>query len=351
MQEDFHFYAIYALSRSAGFSSNHSYIIAYSSQYTDDAKYKDTLKFQNGGEFSPTLTAHQYLTLDLKEVKEALDEKTCHEIWIPFHFLPGNKGRNDHSRMVTQPDSEVAQKLIDHFLSSEVNSFFLHRLGILLHVYADSWSHQNFLGLVHNKNDVRDLKIIEGEDLLPHILELVAPKIGHVQAGKLPDEPFRIWQYKNYRNKIVGPIHNQRRARAAALKCFDLLAKILNKFSEFKQNPELNRKKVDAQLTELFSNKNDINGRIEKWKKAISDGKFGFHPESLDLELYYNDLIWLGKAVKVIKDEKTVELYEKKPNFETSDWKYFNDAAKFHKEILLNEIFPKFEKINNIMKN
>jgi len=49
MQKDFHFYTIYALARAAGFSPDHSFVIAYSSQHTDDAKYDHALKFENGG--------------------------------------------------------------------------------------------------------------------------------------------------------------------------------------------------------------------------------------------------------------------------------------------------------------
>jgi len=68
--------------------------------------------------------------------------------------------------------------------------------------YAATWSHQNFVGLTHeNMNDINALKI-EGEtaesfkallkDLKRKILEYAAPKLGHAQAGTIPDEPYAV---------------------------------------------------------------------------------------------------------------------------------------------------------------
>jgi hypothetical protein len=49
------------------------------------------------------------------------------------HFLPGNLGVDFYDRMVTRSGSTVAQRLIDHILSSRPRPYILHRLGILLH--------------------------------------------------------------------------------------------------------------------------------------------------------------------------------------------------------------------------
>jgi hypothetical protein len=153
MQKDFHFYTIYALARSAGFDADNASIIAYSSQHTDDAKYEHTLEFENGGRFQQVLTAHRFLDLDV------LGKTTCYRIWIPFHFLPGNLGVDFYERMLTRANSIVAQRIVEDFLSSNLKPYSLHRLGIILHVYADTWSHQNFVGLMHeNMNDIKALK-------------------------------------------------------------------------------------------------------------------------------------------------------------------------------------------------
>ena len=195
MQIDFHFYSIYALARAAGFMPDNAFTIAYSSQHTDDAKYEHALNFENGGRFQQVLTAHKFL--DAK----ALNKKTCYRIWVPFHFLPGNLGVEFYGRMVARSGSTIAQSLIDALLNSNPRPYILHRLGIFLHCFADSWSHQNFLGLIReNFNDVKRLNVKELTKptfksllakLKENILEYAAPKLGHAQAGSRPRHPTR----------------------------------------------------------------------------------------------------------------------------------------------------------------
>jgi hypothetical protein len=101
MQEDFHFYAIYAFARAAGFLPDHAHIIAYASQHTDDAKYEHALEFENGGRFQQVLTGHRFLHY------RAMSKETCYRIWVPFHFLPGNVGVDFYERMLSRPGSTV----------------------------------------------------------------------------------------------------------------------------------------------------------------------------------------------------------------------------------------------------
>ena len=74
-----------------------------------------------------------------------------------------------------------------------------------MHSYADTWAHQNFLGLA--RDDVNDVKRLSVKDLerasfksflrklKEDVLEYAAPKLGHAQAGTIPDEPYREWKY------------------------------------------------------------------------------------------------------------------------------------------------------------
>ena len=47
MRRDFHFYAIYALARAAGFPPEQAYIVAYASQYTDDAVSENAISHKS----------------------------------------------------------------------------------------------------------------------------------------------------------------------------------------------------------------------------------------------------------------------------------------------------------------
>lgn len=57
MQNDFHFYAIAVLARSAGFDAKDSITLAYCSQYVDDATESKPNQMRNSF-FDPARTAH-----------------------------------------------------------------------------------------------------------------------------------------------------------------------------------------------------------------------------------------------------------------------------------------------------
>jgi hypothetical protein len=345
MQEDFHFYTIYALARSAGFNTENSHIIAYSSQHTDDAKYEHALEFVNGGRFQQVLSAHRFLDL------AALGKATCYRIWIPFHFLPGNLGVDFSERMLTRANSVVAQRIIEDFLGSDLKAYSLHRLGIILHVYADTWSHQNFLGLVHeNLNDIKALKIKREtgssfrmilNDLKAKVLEYAAPKLGHAQAGTIPDEPFREWGHKDYRGKAYD-ISNPERALDAAQNCYMMVLRFLRRFPHFALNPPMPWQEMVDVFSNLFAENGELGDRIQAWQKAIADGRFGFVPEHKDKTLAYDDRQWFRQAVTVIEVSDEPDQYERFEGFEHSNWKYFHDAAAFHRFTTLHEVLPEY---------
>ncbi len=331
MEKDFHFYAIYTLARSAGFKSDNAHTIAYASQHTDDAKYEHALEFENGGRFQQALTAHKYLDVD------AISKEVCYQIWVPFHFLPGDVGVEFYERMVARQGSTVAQRLLDDILASQWKPYILHRLGIFLHTYADTWSHQNFLGLQRDElNDVKNLKVVGVgsntldsmfEKLKLEALEYLAPTLGHTQAGNIPDEPYREWKYKNYYGKSFH-IFNGERALDAARSCYQSVAEALPWHE------------IAGKIEELFKTKDGLQERCEAWKEAIAGGGMKFTPEGRDSNLIYEDREWFKQAVTVQKDNEGKELYTRNPGFETSHWKYFHDAAAFHRFTVLHEVLP-----------
>jgi hypothetical protein len=276
-----------------------------------------------------------------------MSKATCYRIWTPFHFLPGNLGVDFYERMLCRPGSTIAQRLADGLMNSDLKPYLLHRLGIFLHVYADTWSHQNFLGLVHEKlNDVKYLKIKEEtrasfkaflQDLKREILEYAAPKLGHAQAGTIPDEPYREWKYKNHQGRIFD-ISNTERALDAAQSCYHVLVNFLEEFPEFSNGPSTPWYEIAEKISALFQTRGSLDDRTGIWRGAISDGSFGFEPEGRDISLDYDDREWFREAVEVNKKDE--EVYERKPGFEMSDWKYFHDAATFHRFTVLNEVLP-----------
>jgi hypothetical protein len=343
MQIDFHFYTIYALARATGFIPDNAFIMAYSSQHTDDAKYKHPIEFQNGGRFQQVLTAHKFLDLG------ALSKETCYTIWVPFHFLPGNLGVDFYERMVTRPGSTVAQRLTDELLGANPVPYLLHRLGIFLHCYADTWSHQNFLGL--ERDDINDVKRLVVKDLEKNdfkaflaklkrdILEYAAPKLGHAQAGTIPDEPYREWKYENYLKKKFD-ISNVERSLDAAQNCYRVMLKFLGQFPGFAVDRQIPWHEIAGRIRKLFETDADLDQRVAAWKDAISAGEFSVKAQGRDTNLNYDDREWFRKAVKVDNPHEENELYERNPGFETSHWKYFHDAATVHRFCVLHDVLP-----------
>lgn len=350
MQMDFHFCTIYALARSAGFGPEDAYTVAYASQHTDDAKYHHALEFENGGRFQQVMTSHRFLDAD------AISKETCYTIYVPFHFLPGNLGVDFYERMFTRPNSIVAQRILNDFFQMPLKPYSLHFLGILLHVYADTWSHQNFMGVIRQwMNDVKNLKIA-GEkvgfikkcldDLRTRVCEYCAPLLGHAQAGTFPDEPYREWEYYDYRDRYVK-VYNHDRAMDAAQNCYMVLVKFLKQYPQFSAKNPVPWQDFSGKVSALFGEKGTCEERFNRWRGAISTGEFQFTPGGRDLTIDYADRDWFGNAVTVLEilnaaDPEKPGRYERKAGFETSQWKYFHDAAAYHVFHTLHEVLPEY---------
>ena len=88
-----------------------------------------------------------------------------HLVWVPFHFLPGNGGLPAGQdpegpfvrKLVCRPNSHVALDVIRSVIRHREMRHALHRLGITMHVYADTWAHQGFAGIPHEINHASDI--------------------------------------------------------------------------------------------------------------------------------------------------------------------------------------------------
>ena len=131
----------------------------------DDAVKTGTINFQNKAMYDRICSAHK--TLDYRNMEELAN----HRVWLPFHFLPGNDGKlpdqnpDQHfvKRVVCTKDSPVAQDMVAACIRDRHKPYGLHRLGITLHTYADTWAHQGFAGINNEINDIRDLGYAYGE--------------------------------------------------------------------------------------------------------------------------------------------------------------------------------------------
>ena len=146
MQIDFHHTTTYVVARAAGFEHDQAQIIAYASQYVDDATSTGTVRFDNQAVYNRISSAHKML--DARNTEELAN----HQVWLAFHFLPGNGGKQagedpDGSfinKIVCRPNSPAAQEMVRGVILEKDRSYGLHRLGVAMHVYVDTWVDQQF---------------------------------------------------------------------------------------------------------------------------------------------------------------------------------------------------------------
>jgi len=215
MEKDFHFYVTYALANKAGFSSDESYIIAYASQYVDDNNESQYPRKDgppqfpfgiktNGGFYRPIMTQSMSVKSLVYEIQKF--------VYVPFHFLPGDNIRSIkgvHNKYSTTPDSQNARKL----LKTALKTCDLYRIGIAIHTFADTWSHQNFTGYEEDWNSVFHWR---------NPFRSLALNIGHADVGHLPDEISTTWN--DYRfDKPYRKRNNQKIAIQACKRIFQEL--------------------------------------------------------------------------------------------------------------------------------
>ena len=150
MDLDYHYGAMYVLSRWAKFGSANSQIIATSCQLVDDNFDENPLS--DAGE-DEELARGVTVRYSSQNVVGNVTGKGNKEIWIPFHFLPGLEGETEEEKLTCRKNSSLAQKLADRILETTLdNSDFGFRIGIGLHAYADTWAYQGFSGLKDSIN-------------------------------------------------------------------------------------------------------------------------------------------------------------------------------------------------------
>ncbi len=231
----FHYFAVKAMAVLAGFDDDSAQVIAESSQMTDDFDFfaywhctniPDEIRKNEKsdlvtaiGLFNPAQTG--FLSGDsfvsktdyLNLVQERFQKLTC----TPFHFpYPdrSNIGKKDY-RVVPADmgDGSIISDLMIEARREYQNAKeegdekkyhrALMKLGILLHVFADTDAHQMFSGFNSDVNDVKLVKVFNNskeedetakynDSVIKYLRKLknwapVTPTIGHMMLAHIPD--------------------------------------------------------------------------------------------------------------------------------------------------------------------
>jgi len=304
MEKDFHYYLIYAIAKTVGM--NNPDIIAYSSQFVDDnnegqfsvdgeeTSFPERIK-ADGGYYYPIMT--QSLS------PKSFDPYVQRYVYVPFHFLPGDNNveiKGKKNPLSVTPNSNNARILLTKALESD-NPY---QIGIALHTFADTWSHQNFTGLREEWNAVYPWY---------NVFKSLAPNIGHAEAGHSPDIISETWT--DYRFG-TGRIDNRERV-------FDAVREIFKNLQQRSQSGPSWRD-VEKDFEDII-NEIGYDERIKRISDFLRLGERTIPDYSKDS--------WIDEAL-----DKSGEEIIMKPDFTRTHWYRFHQAAKIHFAIAMDLI-------------
>ena len=339
MQLDFHHAVTYVLARIAGFDKKGADTIAYAAQYVDDATESGTLRFDNGASYTRTSSAHKMLDYrNFEELANAL-------VWVPFHFLPGNAGfpagqDPDGSfihKLIARPNSPVARDMLRATCADGRGPWALHRLGIAMHTYADTWAHQGFAGVAHVVNHAKDVTDDGGKpddrllDKLKSFFLNDALPLGHGTVLSNPDKPWMRWAYTDGLGRRI-----ERDNPRDFLDAADHMVRAMRGFRQGDVDARVDGLgPADADmLAKLFVQivADSPEERHRAWALAIARGAFSFGPDSVT---YVEDGpgSWHHAALGAGRGRYDA-------GFLQSDWKFFHDALQAHRFDVLHRILP-----------
>lgn len=360
MQIDFHHGVTYVVARLAGFPHEPAQTVAYSAQYVDDATNDGYIAFDNRSMYYRIASAHKML--DYKN----FDELANHHAWISFHFLPGNGGLAADQgedlafvqKIVCRPNSYVARDMVRECIARRGDAHALHRLGIAMHVYADTWAHQGFAGISHEVNHTFDLK--DAEERTDHSLRarvkdffgdafdtarsrLVGNTmpLGHGTVLSNPDKPFLRWSYTNGLGQPVTRDNPRDFLEAADNMCKAMRSFLAGDESLGAQGlPDGDRRTIDRMLrTTLGDNGRE---RHAAWLEAIRDGAFSFGAAELDyVAKGVNSWKYQALGTAASEDDKN-QVFPYQSAFLRSDWKRFHDALQAHRLYVEHDLLPQY---------
>jgi hypothetical protein len=356
MQTDFHHAATYTIARCAGFPREQAEVIAYAAQYVDDATNAGLIEFEEGALYERTASAHKML--DYKN----FDELANHKVWLPFHFLPGNASLPPGEipagkfieRLICRPGnvSHVAEEMVRLAIAERRQAYGLHRFGVTMHVYADTWAHQGFAGVLHKINRASEFsfehahEVANGwkawmERIKARFVATASPPLGHGEAASAPDQPYLVWSYTNGRGERIERNNPRDFRTAAEYMCRKMRGYLAGDYKTQHAGLAMADAKVIGEIIDLESD--DAEVRYQAWVTAVEAGRFSFGKEVFPTYIAKGEGSWKYHALGTTKEHDSgEERYRYDPSFLTSDWKRFHDGLSRHRFAMLHEVLPRY---------
>jgi len=227
------------------------------------------------------------------------------------------------------------------------------KLGITLHAYADTFSHQGFSGILSKVNDVEEIathnKIEEDVGLRGfanklfdqfkyEAKDIYMPAYGHGQVFTYPDMPYLDWKYcfdssndfsKEYKTTRIS---NKERFTEAFAKIKNHLKTFLEKNPEYEDDSveEVNENKFFSNL--VLETKEEE--RIQNWKDFMIDEELFEKDQEY---VNYDENLWLEEAFQyfILEDfnDRIVKEIYLDDDFLDSNWYKYYKGTQWYKEL------------------
>lgn len=377
MDITFHHYAILAIAREAGFSPDEAKLVATYSQFVDDYTVKRPFPVTDVPDFARVLCSQKKETLVLHPVTTGFSswfdmaqlglEDEQKYILTPFHFItaarPDTEKREELRVTPDHADSgsllwgcmEQARADCLQQAEGQVKSHaVLIRLGLLAHVFADTYAHQGFSGSwgwenycklqeVHDNNDGQDISSRYHATACHYF-----PGIGHTEAGYAPDDSHVTFSmalccYKGDNYHLVKTRNNTE----TFLRCAHVL---LNYFRSCLSRPPLAafdakwRELEDKLRQGLLAANLGQEGCRDFWQGKFKELTFHYNSKELLASLLAKDddadTSSMNDIVDRLRDPATADLLTTKLSVINDDFYYFNLAARDIRNMCAGEDVP-----------
>lgn len=358
MKRDAHYYAVLALCRACGFKKDDALTVAHASQYVDDAKI-NLIYFDAAGAgaepvynvvngrpaFFNMATCHSYFWIKTFNYEAMVNNTSV------FHFVPGCRGEVFTKRMRCKEESPVIMEILNDVLAEDD----LVKLGMVLHAYADTFSHQGFSGLLSKVNDIKDCEakadiyrgVVSGfihlfkqlgQKRYEELFDRIVPAYGHGQALDFPDLPYLRWSYQyDDTDEFNGcykevKIDNKSRYRRAFTKIRTHLENYLLSHPQY-ADPQVKFQHFDQLMDTLVTEASDKQ-REERWLAFLVE--HGLFDSAERKRIVYKSDQWLREAFANYSPERfegrEIEGAVLADRFTASKWYQFYLAVEWYKE-------------------
>ena len=346
MQIDFHYGVIYVVARLAGMDAKRAEIVAHACQYVDDAASNEVWEFARGNLAAFESRAHR------------AEYRTQNPLsWPAFHFIPGAEGRKFEERVICKADSPLAAESVARAIEERHSDTGLHRLGVALHSYVDTWAHQQFSGIVSAHNVVF---FLEGEDreciawaakvqralniagatAAALALNLVS-RLGHGSALYFPDMPWMKWSYRDFHNQRIERDNLAEFMTAADMACRAIRG-YLNGNMRFHNERGL-RADEHAALKALLGNNRERNRnrRYAAFASDVANGRIPGLRETISPYAASGPGSWEQIAREIVRGHYDNGMpYHRRELLAESNHRRVLAAILQHRQDLINEILP-----------